>query len=40
MQASFLLAYQQYMTKVIGTDVNNLSGVLECVLFKNVVGES
>lgn len=40
MEASFLLAYQQYITKVIGTDVNNLSGVLECIPFINVVGES
>lgn len=28
MQASSFLAYQQCITKVIGMDVNNLSGVL------------
>lgn len=32
-EASFLFAYWQCVIKVIGTDVNNLSGVLECTLF-------
>ena len=32
-EASFLFAYWQCIIKVIGMDVNNLSGVLECTLF-------